>query len=124
MIFCAKILHVDAQACRSLQVAKKPKDIEETRYIRELRKENIKLKRENAQLRKRATRLEMDWLEMDSQVDEELEKNIEKLKKKDKKADKIQCPKCGSYDIIELELRDMPYYKCHSCGSKGRLSDC
>lgn len=101
------------------------KEKEETRHVRELRKQIIKLKRENAQLRKRATRLENDWIDYEVELEEDLEKEFEKVAEKLKKpadnADKLQCPKCQSHDVVELTLRDLPYYKCHGCGSKGRL---
>lgn len=101
-------------------MAKTWKEREETRQWRELRKENIKLRKRVSELRKKLTRLENDWFDMDSEVDEEIEEQLKNLKKTEEKADKDECPKCGSYGVHTFTLRDLWYYKCPDCESKGR----
>ena len=89
----------------------------ESKYIRHLRKEIAKLKRENQQLRKKVRRQEF-----------ELEENSEILldanylgQVADNKKERVTCAKCGSYDVQIFKSGLFDFYKC-SCGSKGRLN--
>ncbi|MEM4379614.1 MAG: hypothetical protein QXL01_02875 [Thermoplasmatales archaeon] len=95
-------------------------DREDTRYIRELKKQIQKLKRENQQLRK-SKRIVEAVLEGQEYEKEIFEVDKENHKKTDKKRD--ACPKCHSEAIIIFELRELPYYRCNECNSKGRFPD-
>jgi len=91
----------------------------ESRAMRELRKQNIRLKRENAQLRKRNSRIENDFDDFGEELAyESLEENIPELHRPEH-----PCPQCGSNDIVVIQLRGLPYYRCQviKCGSKGKL---
>jgi len=92
-------------------------DKEESRYIRELKKQIIKLKRENQQLKKSKRR--MEHLIDEAEDDEPVEPPKPFKTSSDK--DSETCPKCESEDIITFELRKIQYYKCGACESKGRL---
>jgi hypothetical protein len=86
----------------------------ESRFIRELRKQIIKLKRENSQLRKRNTRIENDYAEHQATVDAELDfvEAVEEVR---------ECPHCkSSEDVAVFKLKEVEYFKCHVCGKKGR----
>lgn len=85
----------------------------ESKLIRELRKENIKLKRELKQLRKINNRTEVEMEEFRSVIEIEVAEPPKK-KKKD------ECPKCKSFDLHIFKLRGKDYYHCSECGSKGR----
>lgn len=94
---------------------------EESRYIRDLKKQIIKLKKENSQLKKKNSRIENDFVDYDIFVEErEREKFAKKNKSKESK-DKLECPKCGGYDVVEFEVMDKLYYKCSECLAKGRV---
>jgi len=98
---------------------KTPEQRLESRELRELRKQVIRLKRENAQLRKRNSRIENDFAEFrDEVVYESLQEETPEVHR-----DATPCPQCGSKDINILELRGLPYYKCLNlgCESKGKL---
>ena len=101
-------------------MAKSEEQREETRRIRELRKQIIKLKRENSQLRKRNTRFENDWAISAAEQEEDFESATKVVKNNPKDADRIECPKCKSFEVFEFTLRENLYYKCQECGSKGR----
>lgn len=99
---------------------------EESRYIRELKKQIQKLKKENQQLRKAKRIFESTFINIDSDIDTEMKKDFNKMsKQKQKTSDKNKenktCPKCKSEDIFIFELRDLPYYRCSECQSKGKL---
>jgi hypothetical protein len=98
---------------------KTPEQRLESRELRELRKQVIRLKRENAQLRKRNSRIENDFADFrDDLMYESLQDEGPEVRK-----EQTPCPKCGSKDIHILELRGLPYYKCANaeCESKGKL---
>jgi ssDNA-binding Zn-finger/Zn-ribbon topoisomerase 1 len=95
-------------------------DKEESKYIRDLKKQILKLRRENQQLRK-SKRLAEQLAEIKEEVyDEEMEAKFLPLQ-----ADKVDvadlCPKCHSSEMVKMILRDLPYYHCPDCGSRGRL---
>lgn len=87
----------------------------ESKYIRHLRKEIIKLKRENRQLRKKVRQQEYEAIP----IDPEPEPALIELQIMNNK-EKVECPKCGSYDVDKFRSGVFDFYRC-SCGSKGRL---
>jgi len=98
-------------------VTKTVSERQETKYIRNLRKQIIKLKRENAYLKKRNTRIENDFAEFHAESENETEEPIEEKKATEKP---VTCPKCHQ-EVVVFELREVKYFKCHGCGKKGRL---
>lgn len=90
---------------------------EENKYIKELKKEIQKLKRENAQMRKRNSRLENDYAEVEADYAQEVKKTTAPPEKE------FNCPKCNAKEVTFLTLREVLYYKCCDCGSKGRLEE-
>jgi hypothetical protein len=100
-------------------LAKTPEQRLESRAMRELRKQIIRLKRENAQLRKRNSRIENDFADFGEEIAyESLEENVPELHRPEQ-----PCPKCGSNDIVVIQLRGLPYYRCQvmTCNAKGKL---
>lgn len=97
-------------------MAKSRAERDETKYIRELKKQIERLNRENAQLRKTKNQLEHHISDLDEESSEKPSNNTRKTSKK-------PCPSCGNYEIIELHLRGLQYYKCNSCLSKGKLNE-
>jgi DNA-directed RNA polymerase subunit M/transcription elongation factor TFIIS len=91
---------------------------EDSKLIRDLRKQIIKLRRENAQLKKRNSRIENDFLEIQSAVvDDEPQEEVPVKTKKIRNT----CPECGSFGIMEFQIRDTPYYRCLDCKCKGKF---
>ena len=105
------------------KVAKSEQEREDTRFVRDLRKQLIKLKREVAHLRKRNHYLE--GLQLES-IEEDLEQEEEKFKKFSKVVQiappELTCPACRSTNVSELALRGISYYNCGECNSKGKLA--
>jgi regulator of replication initiation timing len=88
----------------------------DSKYYRELRKQIVKLKRENAALRKKNKELENSHAF--DPILEEIEQQYQADKEKKKNAGS-KCPKCDN--VIEVfELVHGMYYKCADCGSKGK----
>ena len=84
----------------------------ESKVIRELRKENAKLRREIQQLRKKNFQIEnMARLEDEDEIEV-----VETYKHVDK------CPKCDSEKVYILTLRGLLYFKCHDCERQGRYN--
>lgn len=94
-------------------------EIKETRYIRELRKENIKLKRENKRLRKINQQLEDEILMMSGYHIEE--EDLEMPVKPDLKKEEKSCYACGSYDTEIFQAGQFYFLKCHSCLAKKKI---
>lgn len=84
----------------------------ESKFVLELRKQNKKLVAENGQLRKRIRILENQPAESDEVVSEFIF-----VSQTDRQ---ISCPDCGGYTKNLFEIRKITYYRCESCGSKGR----
>ena len=100
-------------------MAKTPEQRLESRVMRDLRKQIIRLRRENAQLRKRNSRIENDFVDFREEIAyEALEENIPELHRPEQ-----PCPKCGSSDIVVIQLRGLPYFRCQveACSAKGKL---
>lgn len=97
-------------------MAKTPEQRLESKQLRELRKQVIRLKRENAQLRKRNSRIENDFADLHAESEEYFEEEVTV------REIEYKCPKCFR-KINPFILRQTLYYKCHSpdCGSKGVL---
>ena len=89
----------------------------ESKYIKELRKEIAKLKRENSQLRKHTHRLEYECIELRVDTDDEDE---EVVVEKDEAAT-YKCPKCKEEASVFI-LNKKEYFKCPGCGKKGPVS--
>ena len=86
----------------------------ESKYIRHLRKEIIKLKRENQQLRKKARR-------QDHAMTEDSEEDNTPTEVIIPRENKTECPKCGAYGIEKFSSGVFDFYKC-DCGATGRLN--
>lgn len=90
----------------------------DSKYFRELRKQIMRLKKENAALRKK--------INSESDLESESEAMLEIIDMYEReRAEKIQksetrCPQCDSV-VSKFELRGGEYYKCHNCGSKGKI---
>lgn len=102
------------------QAVKTDEEIRETRYIRELRNQNIRLKRENKRLRKVNQQLE-DQILMITGYDEE-KAVVEPVahSSKPSKEDK-SCHACGSYDTEKFQAGIYYFIRCHSCLSKKKI---
>jgi DNA-directed RNA polymerase subunit M/transcription elongation factor TFIIS len=103
-------------------VAKSPDERLETKYILDLKKQIQRLKKENQQLRRMNQKLDNDFI--DSQIDLEMEGiEVSQASKNSttKAENRIECPKCGAYEVITFMLRNLPYYKCMSCDSRGKI---
>lgn len=97
---------------------KTDEEIRETRYIRELRKENIKLKRENRRLRKINQQLEDEIYNMIGYNEEVIcEPDPPQKKSKEDKS----CEACGSYDTETFEAGVFLFARCHSCNFKKKI---
>jgi transposase-like protein len=95
-------------------------DKEDSKYIRDLKKQILKLRRENQQLRK-SKRLAEQLADIKEEVyDEEMEAKFLPLQ-----TDKVNaadlCPKCHSSEMVKMTLRGLPYYRCPDCGSRGQV---
>lgn len=89
----------------------------ETRRVRNLRKEVIRLRREVAQLRKKNMRLENEII---YNSEDDTDENIQESQKyTEPSKERFECPSCGSYDVSEFEAGAYTFYNC-SCGSRGR----
>lgn len=96
-------------------MAKTVQEREEGKALRELRKENIRLRREVKQLRKLLARIDRE------EADSEEEFEVVVVTKNERPRPK--CPKCGfSKDLYVFQLRNEDYYRCHNCDSKGKLN--
>ena len=88
----------------------------ETRRFRELRKENIRLRKEVKELRKQLRLSEMAALEAD--VESEA---YEVVPVEDGKP-QFLCPSCDE-PAIQFDLGPgRPYYRCPTCSSKGKIT--
>jgi late competence protein required for DNA uptake (superfamily II DNA/RNA helicase) len=85
----------------------------ESKALKELRKENIRLKRQIKEMRKEIRQEEND----DSD-----EPQPEILTKAKEPRNKFSCRKCGSYSVEIFEVVNRDYFKCQDCGSKGRVA--
>lgn len=108
---------------KSYKVKRSFEDLRESKLIQELRKQIIKLKRENSQLKKKNARIENDYAEYIAEV--ELEEStvvydIESFANA-KKSEKDECPKCGAYEIVNFNVGNNKFYRCECCGSKGKV---
>jgi len=94
------------------------KDKNETKLIRELKKQIQMLKRENGQLKKKNARIETEYAlaQSEQEFNEVYEPIVEK-----KDQPKLRCPKCGAYETMRFMLKEVPYYKCLSCEAKGKI---
>lgn len=92
-------------------------EIEETRYIRSLRKEIVRLKSKVSQLRKKNKRLEHEIYNCEEGEEPEVEPHEEVIQ--DKKY-RFTCPSCGSYHVQEFTAGNHEFYSCSVCSSKGR----
>lgn len=94
----------------------------ETRYIRDLKKQITKLKKENAQLRKQTMRLTDEI----SDKDEDLHLiNYAEESKEDKYYNSRRdpagsCSHCGSYDVVWFSVGIYDMCRCESCGGKDK----
>lgn len=84
----------------------------QSRYERELRRENIKLRKEVKNLRRQL--LMNDRAAEDKDFDEEFELVEIALSKEEN-----FCPKCKDSHVSLFTLLEKKYYNCQSCGSKG-----
>lgn len=96
-------------------MAKTQAEVMETRYIRELRKENQKLKRELAQERKKNKQLAKNIEESEH---EEPTDEIRPCQESTNYCDN-RCNFCGTKNLALFTLGERKYFKCHSCGTKG-----
>lgn len=87
----------------------------DTREMRGLRKEIIRLKREVAQLRKKNARLECEL-----HYEPDPEEEVEPIYKKKESKDRFTCPSCESYDVLEFTAGVHDFYSCGSCETRGR----
>jgi len=99
--------------------------VNESKYIRDLKKQITKLKQENAVLRKKNRVMAVTY---DDYID--ALKELEDTDFHNKNSDIIEkvaeetaedCPKCNE-SVQPFEVAGSKFYKCGSCGSKGRLS--
>ena len=99
-------------------MAKNQEQRQESKSLRELRKQLIKSRRENSQLRKRIHHLEGILIEIE---DEALEEELAPPPKQEKNTPVLTCPSCGGTMVESFELRGSSYYKCGGCGSRGKI---
>lgn len=86
----------------------------QSRYERELRRENIKLRKEIKSLRRQL--LLNDRAAEDKDFDEEFELvDIAAIKESN------FCPKCKDSHVSLFMLMEKQYYNCQCCGSKGQI---
>lgn len=88
---------------------KSEQERKETRQFRELRKENIRLKRQIAEMKKELRLTE----QQDSDEDGELELVPVDFSKS------YSCPLCEASHTRIFQLLGRDYYRCETCGSKG-----
>lgn len=102
---------------------KAPESVRESKLIQDLRKQVIKLRREVAQLKKKNSRIENDYADYLAEVESDEAESVTDFQAlvNTKKADKEECPKCGAYEIINFIAGPHKFYKCSSCGTKGRI---
>jgi uncharacterized protein YlxW (UPF0749 family) len=86
------------------------KDYEESKYIRELRKEIRKLRQENASLRKKNNRLE-NLIDYTEYQDDSNHDNI----------DTMTCPVCGDRKAEKIEIGVFLFSKCKKCESLRKI---
>lgn len=84
----------------------------ESKALRELRKENIRLKRQIKEMRKEVRQIE------DEDTDDSQPLVQSQLKSS---KHKFTCPSCGSYSAETFEVIGRHFFRCEDCGSKGRL---
>jgi len=104
---------------KGAKLSKSAESREESKYVRELRKQLIKVKKENANIRKRNHYLEGLMIDVEDAALQEEEKKFIKLKQSDRENSLI-CPQCSSNNVVGFELRSQQYYNCSDCGSKGK----
>ena len=100
-------------------LAKTPEERLESRTIRDLRKEVVKLRRQVAEMRKRNSRIENDFASFRDEIAFE---SLEDEQAPEIERKKLPCPKCSSDETSTFLLCKNEYYKCLSCGSKGRIT--
>lgn len=90
---------------------KTPEERQESKLVRELRKEVIRLRRQVKEMKR-----DMRYAEEDQ--DEENDSLIVQPVVNNK--ERCPCPSCGSYSVISFELIGKEYYRCLDCDAKGR----
>lgn len=90
----------------------------ESKFIRELRKQNQRLKAENRQLRKENERLR-SRTDDDPFADEQEAMVFESV---GPVQDQISCPECGTYTKNIFLVAGKRYFRCESCGCKGPVT--
>lgn len=98
-------------------MAKTLQDKLETKYIRDLKKEISKLKRENQTLRKKANRNYYDFFPPEQIEEPVVVCEIEVEKEKEVR----RCPECDSKKADFFEVGLFEFYKCENCDTKGRV---
>lgn len=103
----------------------------EVTLVKLLKAENMKLRRQNAKLKKIVSRQDhqqqhvIDLLESQEREDSNFMENFEKKQKKEKLEDKWKCHDCnnGILEIIQIRRPDGVYYlrKCNACKNRTRL---
>ena len=90
---------------------KTPEERQETKAYRELRKENIRLRRQLKEMRR-----EMRFIEEAA----DSENDFVFVALPAPQVEKFPCPKCGSTSTSVFQLVGRDYYRCLSCDAKGR----
>jgi predicted nucleic acid-binding Zn ribbon protein len=92
-------------------MAKTPQERLENKTIRELRKENMRLRRQLKDLRKRGL--------LDDEKDEfEEDENGFYIPEK---IHRNECPSCSKQNVVVFPLGSTYYYRCEDCNSKGKF---
>ncbi len=84
----------------------------QSKQFRELRKENIRLRRQLKEMKK-----ELRFAEENQNSDDD------EFLVCDEKKEVYPCPKCQSEQTVVFQIVARLYYKCESCGSKGRKAN-
>lgn len=101
-------------------MAKSDCERENTRRFREMRREIIGLRKENAALRKALHKLEQQMYNSSAEDEDELRVIQESVQPQTiSKTEENGCPSCGAYGIVVFDLIGKTYFRCDSCSSKG-----
>ena len=94
----------------------------ETKYIRSLRKELIKARRQIAHLKKQNHRLENENIELRSACEDDLLQELS-CRENNQQDNRFECPNCRSKNTNEFTAGVHSFYKCleTGCGAKGRI---
>ena len=94
--------------------------INESKYIRDLKKQIVKLKQENSALKKKNRVMAVTYDEYIEALRELEDNDAKNWIVVDEDDNTEPCPKCKESTQPFL-INDAKFYKCNSCGSKGRL---